>query len=49
VGLIHEHASGALRDIERMATAGLREGARQKKKVVDVEALERALQPEGQG
>jgi general secretion pathway protein A len=49
VGLIHERASGALRDIDRLATAGLREGARQKKKVVDVEALERALRTEGRG
>ena len=49
VALIHERGSGALRDIDRLATAGLREGARQKKKAVDADSLERALRAEGRG
>jgi type II secretory pathway predicted ATPase ExeA len=49
VALIHERGGGALRDIDRLATAGLREGARQKKKAVDADSLERALRAEGRG
>lgn len=46
VALLHEHASGALRDIDRLATAGLREAARKKRKGVDGETLQRVLDAE---
>ena len=46
VGVLHEHAAGALRDIDRLATAGLREAARKKRKVVDGESLQRVLDAE---
>jgi general secretion pathway protein A len=46
VALLHEHASGALRDIDRLATAGLREAARKKRKMVDGETLHRVLDTE---
>lgn len=35
VAMLHEVASGALRDMNRLATAALREAAREKKKLVD--------------
>ncbi len=47
VALIHERASGTLRDIDRLATAGLREAARRRKKLVDGEAIQRAIDAEG--
>ena len=46
VALLHEHASGTLRDIDRLATAGLREGSRRRKKVVDAETMQRAIESE---
>lgn len=47
VALLHEHAGGALRDIDRLATAALRDAARKKRKVIDVEILQRILDTEG--
>jgi general secretion pathway protein A len=47
VGLMHDHAGGSLRDIDRLATAALRETARKKKKNVDAETLQRVLDAEG--
>jgi general secretion pathway protein A len=43
IALLHEAASGALRDIDRLATAALREAARRKKKLVDRDILARVL------
>jgi general secretion pathway protein A len=47
VALLHEHAGGAMRDIDRLATAALREAARIKHKTVDAETLQRVLAAEG--
>ena len=46
VALLHEHAGGALRDIDRLATAALREAAKKKRKTVDAEILQRILDAE---
>jgi type II secretory pathway predicted ATPase ExeA len=46
VALLHEHAGGALRDLDRLATAALREAARKKRKTVDAETLQRILEAE---
>jgi type II secretory pathway predicted ATPase ExeA len=43
IAMLHEAASGALRDIDRVATAALREAARRKKKLVERETLARVL------
>jgi general secretion pathway protein A len=43
VALMHEAASGALRDIDRIATNALREGARKKRKLVERDILIRIL------
>jgi type II secretory pathway predicted ATPase ExeA len=40
--LLHEHAQGTLRDLDRLATAGLREAAKRKRKAVAAEDIERA-------
>lgn len=47
VTLLHEHSGGAMRDIDRLATAALREAARKKRKNVDAESLQRILDAEG--
>ena len=46
IALLHEAASGALRDIDRLATAALREAARRKKKLVERDSLARVLDTE---
>jgi general secretion pathway protein A len=43
VAMIHEASLGSLRDIDRIATAALREAARRKKKLVEREALARVI------
>jgi type II secretory pathway predicted ATPase ExeA len=43
VALLHEHAGGVLRDIDRIATAALREAARKKRKAVDADTLQFVL------
>ncbi len=43
VAMLHEAASGALRDLDRLATAALREAARKKKKLVERDTLVRVL------
>ena len=40
-GLLHEHAQGALRDLDRLATAGLRKAAKRKRKAVAAEDIDR--------
>lgn len=46
VAMLHEAASGALRDIDRVATAALREAARRKRKLVERDVLARVLDVE---
>jgi general secretion pathway protein A len=43
LALMHEHALGALRDIDRIASAAMRDAARRKRKTVDREAVGRVL------
>jgi type II secretory pathway predicted ATPase ExeA len=47
IAMMHEAANGALRDIDRLATASLREAARKKKKLIEREVLARVLEAEG--
>jgi type II secretory pathway predicted ATPase ExeA len=46
IAMLHEAATGALRDIDRLATASLREAARRKKKLVERDVLARILDSE---
>lgn len=43
IALLHEAASGSLRDIDRLATACLRAATRRKRKIVDRDVLTRVL------
>ena len=43
IAMLHEAASGALRDIDRIATNALREAARKKRKLVERDTLTRIL------
>jgi general secretion pathway protein A len=43
IAMLHEAASGTLRDIDRLATNALREAARRKKKLVERDALARVV------
>lgn len=43
ISLMHEHATGALRDIDRIAHNAMRDAARRKRKTVDRDAVERVL------
>jgi general secretion pathway protein A len=50
LGLLHETAGSSLREIDRIATAALREAARRKKKLVERDVMARVvgdLQPDG--
>lgn len=49
VAMLHEAASGALRDIDRLATSALREAARKKRKLVERDVLARVLDTEAGG
>lgn len=46
IAMLHESASGALRDIDRIATAALRETAKKKRKLVERDTLARILDAE---
>ena len=46
ISMLHEAASGALRDIDRIATAALRETARKKRKLVERDTLARIVDAE---
>jgi type II secretory pathway predicted ATPase ExeA len=48
VAMLHEAASGALRDIDRLATAALREAARKRKKLVERDVLATVCDAEAQ-
>lgn len=43
VAMLHEAASGSLRDLDRLATAAMREAARRKRKLVERDALAHVL------
>lgn len=43
IALMHEHTTGALRDVDRIAHGAMRDAARRKRKTVDREAVERVL------
>lgn len=43
IALMHEHATGALRDVDRIAHGAMRDAARRKRKTIDQEAVERVL------
>lgn len=47
--MLHEAASGALRDIDRLATSALREAAWKKRKLVERDVLARVLDTEAGG
>lgn len=44
VAMIHEAATGGMRDVDRLATAALRETARRKKKLVERDAVARVVE-----
>jgi general secretion pathway protein A len=43
VSLLHEHAGGAMREIDRLAATSLREAFRKKRKIVDAEIVKRIV------
>lgn len=43
LALIHEHSTGALRDIDRLARGAMRDAARRKQKRIEVASVERVL------
>lgn len=43
IAAMHEHAAGALRDLDRIAHGTMRDSARRKRKTVDREAVDRVL------
>ena len=47
LAMLHAAASGALHDVDRLATAALREAARRKKKLVERDVLARVLDTVG--
>ena len=47
IGMLHEAAAGSLREIDRVATAALRSAARRKKKLVERDAVARAIETGG--
>lgn len=44
IGMLHEAATGSLREIDRIATAALRAAARRKRKLVERDAVARAIE-----
>lgn len=47
LAMMHEAANGSLRDVDRLATAALREAARRKKKLVERDILARVVDADG--
>jgi len=47
LAMMHEAANGSLRDVDRLATAALREAARRKKKLVERDVLARVVDADG--
>lgn len=48
IAMLHEAASGALREVDRLATAALREAARRKKKIVERDVVARVVDAEAE-
>ncbi len=48
VALLHEATTGAMRDLDRLATAALREAARKKKRLIERDVLARVLDTDDQ-
>lgn len=48
VALLHEATAGAMRDLDRLATAALREAARKKKRLIERDVLARVLDTDDQ-
>jgi type II secretory pathway predicted ATPase ExeA len=46
MGMLHEAASGSLRDLDRLVTAALRDAARRKRKLVERDAVSRVVDAE---
>ena len=46
LAMLHEAAAGSLRDVDRLATAALRDAARRKRKLVERDAISRVLDVE---
>jgi hypothetical protein len=44
--MLHEAAAGSLRDLDRLATAALRDAARRKRKLVERDAITRVVDTE---
>lgn len=47
ITLLHEHAGGTMRDVDRLAATSLRDAFRKKRKTVDAEIVQRILAAEG--
>ena len=47
IALLHEATTGAMRDIDRLATAALRDATRKKRKLVERDGITRALAADG--
>ena len=43
IAMMHEAAVGAMRDLDRLAQAALREGARKKRRLIERDAVQRVL------
>ncbi len=48
IAMLHETATGALRDVDRVATAALREAARKKKKLIERDVVARVCDAEAE-
>ena len=46
LAMLHEAAAGSLRDLDRLATAALRDAARRKRKLVERDAITRVVDTE---
>ena len=44
IAMLHEAATGAMRDLDRLAQAALREGARKKRRLIERDTIQRVLQ-----
>ena len=49
VAMIHEAATGGMRDVDRLATAAIREAARRKRRLVERDAVARVIEAHTHG
>jgi general secretion pathway protein A len=49
VAMIHEAATGGMRDVDRLATAAIREAARKKRRLVERDAVARVIEAHTHG